>query len=67
MGDRARGRRVALVLWLAWFLALEVVAFLVPYTVLRNVGRLWGAFLFWNLFALLAIASIFILTARWQD
>lgn len=67
MRNLIRGRKIETAVWLAWFLALEVAAFLVPYTVLRNVERLWGAFLFWNVFAMLAIISIFVLTKGWRD
>jgi hypothetical protein len=67
MRNFLRGRRIATALWSVWFLTLEVAAFLVPYTLLRNVERLWGAFLFWNVFAVLAIISVFVLTQGWRD
>ncbi|MGC8963168.1 MAG: hypothetical protein ACP5LJ_03785 [Candidatus Bipolaricaulaceae bacterium] len=54
-------------LWFIWFSLLVSMAFLVPYTVLRDVHRLWGSFLFWNVFALLSIFSVFVLTGRWRD
>ena len=67
MRSHTRSHKIKMALWLAWFLALEVAAFLVPYTLLRNVERLWGAFLFWNVFAVLAIISLFLLTRGWRE
>jgi len=67
MRSYTRSHKIKMVLWLAWFLALEVAAFLVPYMLLRNVERLWGAFLFWNGFAVLAIISFFLLTRGWRE
>lgn len=54
-------RRLALAI--AVLVALAVV---VPFTVLSSVERLWGAFLFWTLFALAVIALIVYATAGWK-
>jgi len=55
------------VLWALWFLALVLAAFVVPYTLLAGVAAPHGAFLFWNVFALVAIASVAVMTAGWRD
>ncbi|PWG64583.1 hypothetical protein [Sediminicurvatus halobius] len=50
-----------------WLLAaLIVAAFVVPYTVLRGMPVWHGAFLFWSLFGLAAIAVILGILARWR-
>jgi uncharacterized membrane protein YhaH (DUF805 family) len=53
--------------WLIWFCALVLSAFIVPFTVLSTVASGAGAFLYWTVFALVAIVSIIGLTRRWRD
>lgn len=53
--------------WVLWFLTLVLAAFIVPYTLLTSIASPYGAFLFWNLFALAAIISVAIMTAGWRD
>ncbi len=53
--------------WSVFFLLLVAAAFIVPYTLLAKVPRFNGAFLFWFIFAVLAIAAVGIITARWRD
>jgi hypothetical protein len=53
--------------WVLWFGFLLLLDYAVPYTVLSGVNKAYGAFLFWNLFALTAIGSIFILLWKWRD
>ncbi len=43
-----------------------VLAYLVPYTVLRDAQSWYGAFLFWTAFGVVAIALIFRLVAGWR-
>jgi hypothetical protein len=47
--------------------ALVVLAYVVPYTVLSGVDAWYGAFLFWTLFAVAAIAGILVVAAGWRD
>lgn len=54
-------KRLALLIGL-----LVLAAVVVPYTFLRNVERLNGAFLFWTLFALVVILLIVPATAGWS-
>ena len=59
-----RGKRRG---WILWFGILLFLDYTLPYTVLSGVSKIYGAFLFWNLFALTAIASIGILLWKWRD
>ncbi len=53
--------------WIIWLAVLILSAFIVPYTLFSNVPKMTGAFLFWTLFALAAIISIFQVTNYWRD
>ena len=53
--------------WILWFGFLLLLDYTVPYTVLSGVSKFYGAFLFWNLFAIAAVASMFILLWKWKD
>ncbi len=50
--------------WLAVLVALDLV---VPWVVLGNEGRFLGAFLFWVVWTVVAIASMFLLLLRWRE
>lgn len=54
-------------LWVTWFIILILSAYIVPYIFMRESGKITGPFLFWIIFSLLAILSIFIITAKWRD
>ena len=45
---------------------LVVAAVVIPYTLLSNVQRVSGAFLFWTQFALVVIVLIVRATREWQ-
>lgn len=45
---------------------LILAAFVVPYTLLRGVPAWNGAFLFWTLFGVAAVAVILWLLGRWR-
>lgn len=55
-------RRLALVI-----LLLVAAAVVVPYTLLSDVQRVTGAFLFWIVFALVVIGLIVHATAGWRS
>ncbi len=56
------------IIWLIVFLLLVLAAFIIPFTpLLKNLSKVYGAFLFWNIFALVVIIGIVIITARWRD
>ena len=55
-------------LWVSLFSVLILSAFIVPYLpFLSNTTRVYGAFLFWNLFALAVITCLVLITAPWRD
>lgn len=54
-------------IWAGVVLALVVLAYVVPYTVLSGVDAWYGAFLFWTIFGVLAIAVIALITSSWRD
>ncbi len=53
--------------WAVWFLVLVLSAFIVPYQFLSGIPKVYGAFLYWGLFALAAMISVGIITARWRE
>jgi uncharacterized membrane protein YhaH (DUF805 family) len=53
--------------WIGWFLFLFVLDFLIPFQYLMKVPKLSGSFLFWIIWILAAIASIFVMVLRWRD
>ncbi len=53
--------------WITWFGFLLLLDYTIPYKLLSGVSKFHGAFLFWNLFAIAAIVSIFVLLWKWRD
>jgi hypothetical protein len=53
--------------WVLFSTLYGIVNVVVPFTLLRNVGTLAGAFLFWNLItAAVVLAGVWI-TSGWKD
>ncbi len=53
--------------WVFWFFLLFCIDFLVPFTLLAERPTLAGSFLFWVVWTLVAMISMLIITAGWQD
>ena len=53
--------------WVIWLLVLVISAYVVPYVFLDGVQRIKGAFLFWSIFALVAIGSTIRIISYWRD
>ncbi|MDZ7671706.1 MAG: hypothetical protein U5K53_02570 [Halanaerobiales bacterium] len=53
--------------WIIWLLALILSAYFVPYVLLRNVNQIEASFLYWTIFAVLAIISTIKITTYWSD
>jgi hypothetical protein len=53
--------------WLSWFLFLFIVDFVIPFRFLNNVKRVTGSFLFWIVWILVAIISMFVIVNKWKD
>lgn len=50
--------------WLGFLVALDIA---VPWFLLSNVEALTGAFLFWTVWAAVAILSAFAIFLRWRE
>ncbi len=53
--------------WTWVFVVLVLLAYVVPFTVLSGVHKIYGAFLFWTLFAVVSIACMIVITGNWRD
>lgn len=54
--------------WAVLFLIMILAAFIIPFTpLMSNLNSIYGAFFFWNLFAIIVIICLGIITARWGD
>jgi len=60
-------RSKASVVWLIWFLFLFLLDLTIPFTCLSEVQRVTGAFLFWTIWTLVAIVSMFAIFLRWKE
>ncbi len=55
------------IFWAVYFLVIVVLAFVIPFTLFRDTVSFNGAFLFWCIFALAAIAGVAKITANWNE
>jgi len=53
--------------WLAAFMAIVALSFIVPYTILRDVASPWGAYAFWTLLAAVTIALGYAFMLKWRE
>lgn len=53
--------------WAGLLAGLVVLGFVVPYTVLSGVDAWYGSFLFWVVFALVALVVNYLITRGWRD
>jgi hypothetical protein len=53
--------------WLCWFLFLFVLDFTIPFFLLKDVPTITGSFLFWVIWILMAIGSMFVIFLQWRD
>lgn len=54
-------------LWVIWLVILILSAYIVPYILLNDINKITGAFLYWTLFALIAIFSTIKIVNYWRD
>ena len=57
----------SLALWITWFVFLLLLNFYLPFVVLVDVPNLSGSFLFWVIWVIVAIVSMFIIFLKWRD
>lgn len=48
------------------YLVLVFLAYLVPFTLLSRTPRVWGSFLFWVIFALIALVLLVKIMNQWN-
>ncbi|GLI32954.1 hypothetical protein [Desulforhabdus amnigena] len=53
--------------WVSWFVFLIALDFVVPFCVLKDIPKITGSFLFWVVWILVAIVSMFLIFLRWQE
>ncbi|WP_041284809.1 hypothetical protein [Desulfoscipio gibsoniae] len=53
--------------WFIWFAFLVFSAFWVPFNLLSHLSTVYGAFLYWGVFAIAAIISVGIIAGKWRD
>jgi len=53
--------------WVGWFIFLLIIDILVPFQMLKNVPRVSGSFLFWIIWVVVAIISMFFIFLRWRE
>jgi len=54
-------------LWVGWFVFLLLVNFILPFTLLAKVALIKGSFLFWLLWAGVAVVSMFMMFLPWRE
>jgi len=53
--------------YLVWLLILLGLDYTIPYTLLKNVAKIYGSFLFYIIWSLITIISMFTIFTRWRD
>lgn len=53
--------------WLVLIVVLILAAFIVPYTLLKNIDAWYGSFLFWTLLTAVVIGANVVVSAGWRD
>lgn len=53
--------------WVLWLIILILSAYFVPFVLLRDVNQIEASFLYWSIFAILAILSTIKITTYWSD
>jgi len=54
-------------LWIAWFTLLLLIDFILPFTLLAGVASIKGSFLFWLIWAGVAVVSMFVMFMPWRE
>ena len=54
-------------LWVAWFVFLLLLNFILPFTTFKQVASFSGSFVFWIVWVLVAIISMFLMFLSWRE
>ena len=49
------------------FALIIILSYAIPYTILAQVPRMYGAYLFWLAMAAVTILLVSVLTIKWRD
>jgi len=53
--------------WMCWFVLLFILDFTIPFLWLKDVPKITGSFLFWIIWIIVAITSMFVIFLRWRE
>lgn len=53
--------------WLSWFVFLFIADFVIPFHFFSDVKLMTGSFLFWIVWIVVALISMFIIVSKWRD
>ena len=53
--------------WVCWFAFLFILDFTIPFHMFKNVHQVTGSFLFWIIWIIAAIVSMFAIFVRWRE
>jgi len=53
--------------WVILLVVLILSAYVVPYYLIGHIARVYASFLYWTVFALLAMITIIRISAGWRD
>ncbi len=53
--------------WLIWLVILVLSAYVIPYVFIGGIVKITASFLFWTVFALVAIFSTIKIISYWRD
>lgn len=53
--------------WMYWFVLLFILDFTVPFLLFKDVPKVTGSFLFWIIWIIVAITSMFVIFLRWRE
>jgi len=53
--------------WLVGLILLVLSAYIIPYLFIGDISRITASFLFWTVFAIIAIISTIKITGYWRE
>jgi peptidoglycan/LPS O-acetylase OafA/YrhL len=53
--------------WVIFFTVIILAAFILPFYLFDDLPKIYGAFLFWCIFAVVAIIGVGVITSKWRE
>lgn len=53
--------------WVIFFTVIVLAAFILPFYLFSDFPKVYGAFLFWIVFAVIAIIGVGLITSKWRE